>query len=130
MAFASTSSGTLKKVYERFTKRGTTESKPFLIATFVIINGREHYYCNDCKTAPFSRKGDAKRHYYGHLGKEYIPHQCNVPGCNRLFIQSGALKDHIKYIHDGETIHCAQCNEEFSNPSTYSRHQKRHYAAA
>lgn len=52
---------------------------------------------------------------------------CFCPECGRKFSKPSLLNDHIRFIHNKESLHCCpQCGQGFGSKSALNGHLKRH----
>ncbi|XP_064464164.1 zinc finger protein 394-like [Ornithodoros turicata] len=78
-----------------------------------------------CRFCDYSSnvKTHVKDHERRHTGEK--PHMCHV--CGRRFTQRGALKTHLKTVHEGRTTYvCSTCGDRFVWKSQLDRHQMVH----
>ena len=63
-----------------------------------------------------------------HMKKVHSPPtiSCPVPGCQRKFVQSCDIKDHVKRVHPTGFFNCHMCGKQFVNEEKLKRHIKMH----
>ena len=97
------------------------------------LSSAKQNICTICQKIVKGPFGQMNRHMLIHSGKK--PHKCTE--CNKLFLRSRSLKDHMIVHMEGripykyrKTPHkCDVCSKSFSLPIYLNRHMKRHVAA-
>ena len=85
----------------------------------------ERFKCQYCPNE-YKDRSSLKTHELRHT-EGSNPHQCSICGKSYAAIQS--LKDHIKYIHEGETPPkhiCPVCGKEFKKIQNFKAHHRAH----
>ena len=85
----------------------------------------ERFKCQFCPNE-YKDRSSLKTHERKHTEGSQ-PHQCSI--CGKGFAATASLKDHIKYVHEGETPPkhiCPVCGKEFKKIQNFKAHHKAH----
>lgn len=82
--------------------------------------GERPFSCDKCPQS-FKRRSHLKRHRQTHTGLR--PYVCNI--CPAAFMTAGYLNRHMG-IHSQLPLKCVECNHQFGDTSSFTRHLARH----
>ena len=85
----------------------------------------ERFKCQFCPNE-YKDRSSLKTHELRHT-EGSNPHQCSI--CGKRYAAITSLKDHIKYVHEGETPPkhiCPVCGKEFRKIQNFKAHQRAH----